>query len=119
MALRKYEDRVPSLAEELVLPAHRLSPSSSLRTLEPVRGGEGEHEQGEHPLHPHRPVGFLRLMAQLSLLPRFLQHGPLVQPIYPIDDLLAVQAADYLPTQPLGQFSVILSPFVAWSIYLC
>src|SRR6266542_6711170 len=81
-ALGKYDAQVPGLLVELpppALPADRLTACRLLLTLPPIRRGQREHEQREHHRHVHRALGFLRRMAQLPRLLRFLDTTVLDQ----------------------------------------
>ena len=47
------------------LPADRLSALGRAFTLQTVCRGQGEHQQGEHDMHPHGPGVVLRRMPQV------------------------------------------------------
>jgi hypothetical protein len=50
------------------LPADRLTLQRVLRTLQAIRSGQGDQEQGEDEMPLHCPVIFLGWMAQVPLL---------------------------------------------------
>lgn len=67
----KHDQLVPVLLLELAspaLPAHRFRSQGFLFTLQPVRGRQGEHQQGKRHMYPHGPRGFLRWMFQVPRL---------------------------------------------------
>jgi hypothetical protein len=53
------------------LPTDGLSSRFHLLALQPIRRGQGEHQQGKHNVHAHRPHGFLGRMRQTPLLLTF------------------------------------------------
>jgi hypothetical protein len=71
----KDDDLVPSLPQELAppaMPALRLGSCLCLLALPPRGRGEGEHQQGERDMHPHRPCRLLLRTVQTPLLFAFL-----------------------------------------------
>src|SRR5262245_10564264 len=78
--LCKHNHFVPGLLEELAPPALPSDGFSCRRlplTLQPIGGGQGKHEQGEHDMYPYGPLGFLGRMAQVPLLLGFLDAAVL------------------------------------------
>jgi hypothetical protein len=70
VALNRHDDLCTRLRQELTPPA--LPPGGEPvgclpLTLQPIGHGQSKQEQGEHDVHPHRPLGFLEWMAQGSL----------------------------------------------------
>jgi hypothetical protein len=62
---------VPRLLQELAppaLPTDGFTPHGFLLTLQAIGGGQHEHQQRAHHMHPHRSVMFLRGMTQVPLL---------------------------------------------------
>ena len=82
IALGKHDHLVPGLLEELAppaLPTHGLPAGGLLFTPQPIRRGQRKHEPREQHMHPYRPFSFLRRMAQVPLLFRFLDAAVLDQ----------------------------------------
>ena len=74
-ALGTHDHLLPGLGQELpppALPADGFRPHSLALTRQPIRGGQGEQQPGEHHRPPHSPFVFLGGMAQLPLLLGFL-----------------------------------------------
>jgi len=67
--LSKDNHLVPHLLQEPKPPADRLTRGAFLLTLQPVRRGQGEQQQGEHDMDPHRSgqIGpFVRARCRLT-----------------------------------------------------
>jgi hypothetical protein len=81
-AFGKDDDQIPRVPEEPAapaLPADGFSPGFLLLTLQPVRGGQGEQQQGEHDVHAYRPGSFLGWTLQTPLLLTLLDTAILDQ----------------------------------------
>src|SRR6266850_4576503 len=66
--LGKDDDLVPVLLEELpapALPPDRVCPGVVWLTPQAIGGSQGEHQQGEHDMHPDGALCFLRWMLQV------------------------------------------------------
>src|SRR5919108_3420184 len=82
IALGKHDDLLPSPLQELAppaLPADRLTPPVLALTLQPICGGQREHQQREQDMHSHRALSFLGRMPQFPLLLGFLDAAVLNQ----------------------------------------
>src|ERR1700752_2784028 len=75
VTLRKHDDLLTRLLQELAAPAwpaHRLPAACLPLARQPIRRGQGEHQQGKQHMHAHRPCRFLWWMTQVPLLLGFL-----------------------------------------------
>ena len=77
-AVSKDDHLVPVLLDELpapALPPDWVLPGVGLFTLQAIGGRQGEHQQGDHHVHPYGSPRFLRRMLQVPLLLGFLESS--------------------------------------------